>query len=225
MYAFLTGAGFWFSLTVFFVGCLIRVMLYFRGLNWQLDRVAYAAYPAQGLKGALRSIYKWLMPFGTNGWRRQPVMTVLFFSFHTGAVLVPLFLLAHQTFLEDKIGVSVFSLPVVIADFLTWLVVVSAVFIVLRRLVLPEVRILTTWNDYLIMLVSVAPFMTGLVARYELGSYDFWLTAHILCGEIFLILVPFTKLSHIVLFFASRAQLGMDFGIKRGGLKGTKMAW
>jgi nitrate reductase gamma subunit len=117
------------------------------------------------------------------------------------------------------------SLPVPVADFLTWVVVVSAVFIVLRRLALPEVRILTTWADYLILLVSVAPFVTGLIARYELGRYDFWLTTHILCGEIFLILVPFTKLSHIVLFFASRAQLGMDFGIKRGGLKGTKMAW
>ncbi len=225
MYAFLTGAGFWFSLMVFFVGCLIRVVLYFKGLDWQLDRVAYKAYPAQGLKGALRSIYKWLMPFGTYGWRRQPVMTVLFFSFHAGAILVPLFLLAHQTFLEDKIGFSVLSLPVPVADFLTWVVVVSAAFIVLRRLALPEVRILTTWADYLILLVSVAPFITGLIARYELGNYDFWLTTHILSGEIFLILVPFTKLSHIVLFFASRAQLGMDFGIKRGGLKGTKMAW
>jgi len=27
------------------------------------------------------------------------------------------------------------------------------------------------------------------------------------------------------LFFASRAQLGMDYGIKRGGAKGKGMAW
>ncbi len=40
-----------------------------------------------------------------------------------------------------------------------------------------------------------------------------------------LVAIPFTKLSHVFLFFASRAQLGMDFGIKRGGLKGTKMDW
>lgn len=225
MYAFLTGPGFWFSLTVFFLGCLIRLVLYFKGLDWQLDRVAYRAFPVQGFKGALRSIYKWLMPFGTRGWRRQPVMTVLFFGFHAGAVLVPLFLLAHQTFLRDKTGFYLFALPPPVADFLTWVVVVSAVMIILRRLTLPEVRILTTWSDYLIVLVSVIPFITGLIARYELGSYSFWLTAHILCGELFLILVPFTRLSHIVLFFASRAQLGMDFGIKRGGMKGTGMAW
>ena len=30
---------------------------------------------------------------------------------------------------------------------------------------------------------------------------------------------PFTKLSHIALFFCTRIQIGMDFGIKRGGMK------
>jgi len=34
-----------------------------------------------------------------------------------------------------------------------------------------------------------------------------------------------TKLSHIILFFMSRAQLGMDFGIKRGGMKGGGATW
>jgi hypothetical protein len=29
----------------------------------------------------------------------------------------------------------------------------------------------------------------------------------------------------VLLFFLSRAQLGMDFGIKRGGMKGKGMAW
>ena len=48
---------------------------------------------------------------------------------------------------------------------------------------------------------------------------------HILCGELFLIAIPLTKLSHFILFFASRAQLGMDYGIKRGGMKGKGLAW
>ena len=69
------------------------------------------------------------------------------------------------------------------------------------------------------------PFITGLIARYEMGDYNFWLAAHILSGEIWLLALPFTKLSHVVLFFMSRMQLGMDYGIKRGGMKGTDMAW
>ena len=152
-------------------------------------------------------------------------MTVIFFGFHIGAVLVPLFLLAHNLVLKEKIGFSLITLNPLLADVLTWTVIVSAVFLALRRIALPEVRILTTWYDYIILLLAVAPFVSGLVARYELGNYSFWLTVHILCGEALLIAVPFTKLSHIVLFFASRAQLGMDYGIKRGGMKGKGMAW
>jgi len=225
MYDFLTGPMFWLSLGIFLIGMTVRFFLYFKGLNWQLDRVAYTAHSVQGLKGALRSIVKWLIPFGTHGWRRQPFMTVVFFGFHIGAVLVPLFLLAHNLFLKEKIGFSLITLNPLLADVLSWMVVVSALFLVLRRIALPEVRILTTPYDYLILLVSVAPFVTGLLARYEVGSYSFWLVLHILCGEVLLIAIPFTKLSHIVLFFASRAQLGMDYAIKRGGMKGKGMAW
>jgi len=225
MYDFLTGPMFWLSLGICLIGMLVRFVLYFRGLNWQMDRVAYRAYPAQGLKGALVSIIKWLIPFGTYGWRKQPFMTVIFFGFHLGAVLVPLFLLAHNLFLAEKIGFSLVTLNPLLADILTWAVVVSALLLALRRVALPEVRILTTSYDYFILLISVAPFITGLMARYEVGNYSFWLMLHILCGEVLLIAIPFTKLSHIVLFFASRAQLGTDYAIKRGGMKGKGMAW
>jgi nitrate reductase gamma subunit len=225
MYDFLTGPMFWLSLGVCLIGMLVRFILYFKGLNWQMDRVAYKAYPMLGLKGALKSIIKWLIPFGTFGWRKQPFMTVIFFGFHIGAVSVPLFLLAHNLFLQEKIGFSLMTLNPLLADLLSWAVLLSALFLALRRIALPEVRILTTSYDYLILFISVAPFITGLLARYEVGNYAFWLTLHILCGEVLLLAIPFTKLSHIALFFASRAQLGMDYAIKRGGMKGKGMAW
>jgi nitrate reductase gamma subunit len=225
MYTFLTGFMFWLSLAVFGLGVIVRTFLYVKGLKWNLDRVAYKAYPLAGFKGALRSVWKWLLPFGTQGWRKQPLMTIVFFGFHIGAVAVPLFLLAHNLILRQKLGFSLPTLDQGAADVLTWVVLISALFLVLRRIALPEVRILTTWYDYLILLIAVTPFLTGLLARYELGGSSFWLLAHILSGEILLMAIPFTKLSHAFLFFASRAQLGMDYGIKRGGLKGTKMAW
>lgn len=225
MYDLLTGSFFWISLGVCLIGMLARFILYFKGLSWQLDRVAYTAHPAAGIKGALRSIYKWLIPFGTYGWRTQPVITIAFFGFHIAAVLLPFFLMGHGLFMEKKLGFRLFFLSQGAADFLAWTAVCSAGFLTLRRLLLPEVRIMTGLYDYLILLISVAPFITGLMARYQVGTYSFWLNMHIFCGEVLLIAIPFTKLSHIFLFFASRAQLGMDFGIKRGGMKGTKMAW
>jgi len=152
-------------------------------------------------------------------------MTVLFFVFHIGAVGIPLFLAAHNMMLQEKLGFSFASLNQTIADVISWGVIFSAIFLTARRLVLPEVRILSTAYDYLILLLSAAPFITGLLCRYEIGNYSFFLIVHIILGEILLISIPFTKLSHILLFFLSRAQLGMDFGIKRGGMKSKGMAW
>ena len=225
MHNFLTGIFFWIALSVCIIGILVRFVLYFKGLSWQLDRVAYKAHPVHGFKGAIRSIYKWLVPFGTYGWRTQPFMAIIFFGFHIGAIFVPLFLAGHNIFLESKTGFSFFTLSAYWADFLTWAALISAFFLILRRIALPEVRIMTTFYDYVILIIAIAPLVTGLLARYQVGDYSILINIHIFSGEILLLAIPFTKLSHVFLFFASRAQLGMDFGIKRGGMKGTKMAW
>ncbi|MDH4206271.1 MAG: hypothetical protein OEV45_12165 [Desulfobacteraceae bacterium] len=226
MYNFLTGPGLWLSIGICLIGLLVRGVMYVKGLNWQVDRVAYTAYPKAGIKGAARSIFFWLLPFGTRSWRAQPFMALLFYTFHIGVICVPLFLEAHHMILQEKIGFSFFiTLNQKLADILSWGVIISAVFLVLRRIALPEVRILTTAYDYFILFLSSAPFITGMICRYELGNESFWLPAHIISGEMLLIAIPFTKLSHILLFFMSRAQLGMDFGIKRGGMKGKGLAW
>jgi nitrate reductase gamma subunit len=193
--------------------------MYVRGLNWQLDRVAYKPHFSLGIKGALHSIRRWLIPGGTYSWRDQPFMAAAFFLFHIGGVLVPLFLLGHQVLLKQALGFGLPALPSIASDVLTVLAIIGGVMLALRRIALTEVRILTTPYDWFILAVSVAPFVTGFVARMHMGNYDFWITAHILTGELLLILAPFTKLSHIVLFFMSRGQLGMDYSIKRGGMK------
>lgn len=225
MHELLTGPLFYISLGVCVIGMIVRFYLYFSGLNWQLDRVAYTKYPAMGLKGAFRSIYKWLLPYGTHGWRQQPAMTLAFFLFHIGAVGIPLFLVGHNVFLQEKLGFSLPTMSSGAADIISWLAIVGLSFLMLRRLVLPEVRILTDRKDWGVLFLSFAPFVTGLLARYQIGDYSLWLNLHILSGELVLLAIPFTKLSHVFLFFASRAQIGMDWGIKRGGLKGTPMSW
>lgn len=225
MYDLLTGPGLKLSIAVCLIGLVVRGVLYIKGLHWQLDRVAYTAHPGAGIRGALRSIFFWILPFGTRSWRTQPLMTVLFFGFHIGAVCIPLFLDAHTMILKKALGISIPSLNQAVADAMSWVVVASAGFLLLRRLVLPEVRILSGPADYLILLLSTAPFVTGLLCRYETGDYSVFLIIHILLGELLLIAIPFTRLSHILLFFLSRAQLGMDFGIKRGGMKGKGLSW
>jgi nitrate reductase gamma subunit len=111
-----------------------------------------------------------------------------------------------------------------LADVLTIGVMITAVCIAIRRLALPEVRIVTTFYDFFLLLLSVAPFVTGFLAVHQASHYQLWLYSHILSGELLLIAVPFTKLFHVVGFFLSRGQLGADFGIKRA-YKGKGFAW
>ena len=222
----LSGPLFIISLCVFFVGLIIRAVLYVRGLDSRLERVAYSYHKERSIPGALLSIVKWLIPGGTYGWRTQPVATFLFFLLHFGAVLIPLFLVSHTVLLEQYTGISLPALPTELADLLTVVSISALALIAVRRFMSPVLRQLNTMQDWLILLLTFLPFFTGFVARLDAGAYDFWLTLHILTGDLFLILAPFTKLSHIVLFFMSRAQLGMDYAIKRGGFtRGGTFPW
>jgi nitrate reductase gamma subunit len=225
MYELVTGPLAWLSFAVFFIGIIVRVVRYIRGLDWQADRVTYTVNVKFGIKGALRSIFYWLLPYGTRSWRNNPGFTFLVFLLHIGLLFTPIFLQGHNVLLKERWGISLWTIPESAADLLTIAVIVAAVFLALRRIALTEVRIITNAYDYIVLLIAVAPFITGIIAHYQVANYQFWLIAHILCGEIMLVAIPFTKLSHFILFFASRAQLGMDYGIKRGGMKGKGLAW
>jgi len=225
MYQFVSGPLAWLAFVIFTVGIIARAVWYFKGLDWQMDRVAYKPHLRFGVKGALRSIFFWLMPYGTRSWRQNPFFTLLVFILHIGLLITPIFLMGHNVMLEENFGFSLPTISATTADVLTVLVIIAVVLLALRRIALPEVRIMTNRHDYAVLLIAVTPFITGLLARYQVANYDFWLIAHILAGEIFLVAIPLTKLSHFILFFLSRMQLGMDYGIKRGGMKSKGMAW
>lgn len=222
---FITGPLLWLSFAIFFIGCITHVIIYFRGLDTSLDRVSYKVNTGVGVKGALRSVLLWLIPFGTHGWRANPLYTCLFYLFHVGALAAPIFLSAHSIIFKERWGLSIPAMPDAVADLLTVGVIIAALGIFIRRMVLPEVRILTSRKDIGVLLISVAPFVTAFIAYHQIGDGTFWTLVHILTGELLLVAVPFTKLSHIVLFFCSRIQIGMDFGIKRGGMKSPGFPW
>ena len=80
--------------------------------------------------------------------------------------------------------------------------------------------------EYAILVLVLFVIVAGFLARMQAPGYESWLLWHIFSAELVLILAPFTKLSHIVLYFMSRGQLGMDFAIKRGGAtRGPAFPW
>lgn len=224
MYEILTGPLLWIAFAVFFGGLTVRVVLYFLGLDWRLDRVAYKPHLGLGLKGAFFSVYRWLLPFGTHSWRAKPVYTLMFFAFHIGLVILPLFVEGHAVMLTNALGLAWPALPQVLVDVLAIAAFLAGLGIAVRRLILPEVRILTDYKDVLLLALTLTLLGSGIIAAHNPANYQFWITLHILCGVTVLLAAPFTKLAHIALFFCTRIQLGMDFGIKRGGAK-TNFDW
>lgn len=155
MYEFLTGPMLWAAFLIFVIGLARRVVLYIRGLDWRLERVAYGPGRKIGMKGAISSVFQWLVPFGTHSWRKQPYFTIAFFLFHIGVVIVPLFLAGHMVIMQERFGFSLPALPMWFSDAFTVLAIVGAFMMVLRRIALPEVRFLTNWGDWGILLLSL----------------------------------------------------------------------
>lgn len=212
MYEFLAGPALWVSFIIFLGGLLVRVAFLF-GLSLERDRVLYNHADAGW---GLKSIGHWLIPWGSVSMRLQPVFTLAFFLFHLCLLAVPLFLAAHNILWEESFGLSLWSLSDATADVLTLIFLASALFLLTRRLLRPEVRILTSLWDYTLLILTMLPFITGFLAYHQWGPYETVLILHILFSEILLIVIPFSKLGHMVLFFFTRVFIGFEMGGRRG---------
>lgn len=222
LHEFLIGPALYVTFFIFFGGLLVRAA-FLIGLSRGKDRVFYDHF---NLGWALKSIFAWMIPLGSRSLRQQPLFGAVIFVFHFCLLLTPIFLLAHNVLFEDWAGWGLWTLPGLVADVMTVLVLASVAFLFVRRLVRPEVRIMTTAWDYIVLLLTAAPFATGILAQYQVGgTYDLMMVLHLITGELLLIIIPFSKLGHMLLFFFTRAFIGVDMGARREqyGRSGVKV--
>jgi nitrate reductase gamma subunit len=212
IYEFLRGPCLRATAFIFVIATIWR-LAYLYGLSRERDRVHYNH---KDLKWALRSIFQWLLPLGSRSMRSKPAFSIASYIFHMCLFVVPMFLSAHNTLWRESFGWSFRSMPDSVADALTILFMTSVVFLVLRRLVRPEVRILSSPWDYILPILVLLPFLTGFLAYHQVGPYRAVLVLHVLCGELLLIIVPFTKIGHFILFFFTRTFIGYEMGARRG---------
>ena len=212
MYAFLAGPALWATLIIFFGGLIFRIARLYH-LSRKKDRIIYNH---ASVNWGVKSILHWLLPWGSASMRQQPVFTFVAFVFHITLLSVPIFLDAHNILWEESWGIGLWSLPDALADMMTVIVLLSIIFLVIRRIVRSEVRILTETWDYVLLGLTALPFLTGFLAYHQFGPYELLMILHLLTAEIILILIPFTKLAHMILFFFTRAFIGFEMGGRRG---------
>ena len=199
-----------------FFAVLLALAIQFYNL-YRISRVKDAVlHDSWNWSWAFRSIFHWLIPFGSQGMKDHPFVTVGYFFFHLSFLFMLVFLSTHVFTEMNWLGGGN-----LIADLMALVFMGSVVFIVIRRLLAPEVRIVTTLSDYLLLALVTFLFMTGYYMAFhpdmELWiNYENILISHILSSELLIILIPFSKLGHMILFFFTRAIIGVEFGARRG---------
>jgi nitrate reductase gamma subunit len=148
-------------------------------------------------------------------WRTKPVLTVFTTVFHLGVILIPIFLLAHVVLWEQYMGVTWITLPEGLADVLAVLTLAGCGYFAYRRIFDKQVAFVTRGEDWLILAIVTGTFLFGFLAGQQWGPYMAWLNLHVLFGEAFLIMIPFTRVKHMLLYPLTRGYIGSEFGAVR----------
>ena len=219
MYYFVRGPLMWIAFIVFVGGIIFRIIQFFSLTRKKEEQVyspskkkeeMYGGYSAEEHKIHLLALLKNSI-IGT-----YPVITIITAAFHALLFVIPIFLLAHSNLLHESWNIRLCSFSESTADILTAIFFGLALFFLVRRVVVLQVRAITTFNDYFVLLVTVAPFVTGFIAYHQWFDYSTVLTIHIMTGELMLMAVTFTKLGHMVFFFLSRFLIGREYCLGRG---------
>ena len=153
-------------------------------------------------KAVLRDTVQWLLPNARvpHGKRLLALVSV---AFHVAVVVTPLFLAGHIVLWKRGLGIGWPALDQQVADILTWVGLAAALVLLAVRVFSRAARELSRPQDYLLLLLIGVIFGSGhLIVRPELNpfAYESTMLVHVLAGDLVLALMPFTKLSHAVLF-------------------------
>ncbi|MBW2257081.1 MAG: nitrate reductase [Deltaproteobacteria bacterium] len=206
----LLGPVVWIAFAVFLLGSLYRLVSMLL-----LAKKEKVVLPTYDLRYGLRSVMHWIVPFNARNMRLRPLFTVVSFAFHFCLLVTPLLVMGHAVLWERAWGIRWWSLPPGLADAMALVVVFAGVFYILRRISAPEVRYVTDYRDYLLVVLVISPFATGFVAHQQWLDPEIMTVLHILCGAAWLIAIPFTRLSHMFWWVFTRAFMGSESGSVR----------
>jgi len=198
------------ALAIFALGMLARVLEIF-----VLGRRTNFAKPRGGEWGpGFRTILgRFAADPGTL--RRAPFDVLIGWTWHLGFIIALLLFIPHIELTEALLGIGWPGLPNPVVDAVVAVTLVALVAALLHRLTHPVKKRLSTIEDYLIWIVTFLPLITGYLAYHRLvNPYPLALGLHILAAEIFLIALPFTKLTHIFTAWIARWYTGANFGRK-----------
>jgi len=198
------------SFAIFFLGIGIRTIKFMsltRSVKEDKSPPGKSIRKQFAVKSILKEIPRLFAAMKHTVLAKNPVTIVVSFIFHVCLFFVPLFLLAHNIMISRFMGVSFFSFSEYTTNIMTIIFIVCAFYFLVRRIFSARVIMITSVNDFFILAVTALPFLTGLLAYYQVYDYRLMIVLHMLSGELMLVAAPFTKIFHMVFFFVARFMI------------------
>jgi len=191
------GPLFWTALAFMILGLLRHVGLTLWEGAKAYQKAGDKVFPVRKLVG---TTLHWLFPVMRV--KNRGLFSLTTVLFHIGVILVPLFLAGHIELWRKGVGLSWPAFPNGLSTTLTWIVIATSVAVVVQRLVAKDSRALGRFQDYVIPLFIVVPFLTGFLVMHPASNpfpRDPVLLLHVLSADLLIFMVPLTKLSHMIL--------------------------
>ena len=166
------------------------------------------------MSSGLRTIVSRSVP-DKSTFQRSMITVVSGYIFHLG-LFITIFLFApHILMLKDVIGFGWPSLPTPVVDAMAVVTIIALFAVLVHRMRNNVLKFLTTTEDYIVWLATIAPLITGYIAFHRIGmTAPTLLAIHILSVELLLIIFPFTKLMHTFTVVLSRWYGGAISGYR-----------
>ena len=210
---FARGPALWASLAILIAGSLWRI-----GGILRLGAEPDLSEPRSTrlLAGALRGIVARMMPRKEFRDRRK-LGVWNGYLYHLGLAVIVFGYLPHIRFAERLSGLAWPALPGPVVYVSVGLTFLSLLVALMERLADPVRRLLSGFDDYFSWFVVLLPLATGMIAihqSYAPGAVPsapldpLPVAVHLLSVELLFVWLPFGKLAHAYLVFASRAVTG-----------------
>lgn len=204
------GDAFNIALSIFIIGVFIRLMeIFLLGRKKDFSQARGTEW-GPGLRNIVtRSV----VDSGT--FKRSPFVVVVGYIWHICFFIVLLFFVPHIELIHAMLGLKWPGLASQLVDAATVVAMVSLIAMLWHRLTHPVLKFLSTYEDYLVWLVTFLPLLTGYIAYHRMiDPYPMALGLHILSVELMMVVFPFTKLMHTFTVFIARWYTGAMMGRK-----------
>lgn len=204
------GPGFQWALGIYLLGMTLRGFeLFSLGRKRDLSPPRTDS-PGSGWRTIFtRSLPKWSV------WRRAPATPLTAYAFHIGFFATLLLFRPHIQLARDIFGISWPGLASPLVDAVALVTMLALAGMFADRVFNPVKRLISGAEDYLVLVLSMLPLLTGYLAfHHQLLPYTLMLALHILSAELLLACMPFTNLVHFPTLLMARWYNGDIAGRK-----------